>query len=253
MNWIGLYTFIHREVARMFRVPTQTLVAPWVSAFLFIFIFGEVIGSRIGDIQGVPYINFVLPGVLMLNVLTAAFSHASSSLYFARFTRSIEEILVAPLSHLEMIVGYITGAVIRGLIVAVGVLGVGLAFGAVQLENIFIFLFYIIAVSIAFGLLGMLVGFWAKGFEQLNAFPTFLITPLSFLGGVFYSISMLPENFQAAAKFNPFFYFIDGIRYSMTGISEGNLVFGTIFISLIIIASGVIIWYLFEIGWRIRE
>lgn len=252
MNWIGLKTFVSREVRRMMRVPTQTLVAPWISAFLFIFVFGSIIGDRIGEINGVPYIVFVLPGVLMMNVITSSFAHSSSSLYFARFTRSIEEVLVAPLSHIEMILGYVIGAVARGFIVATGIVAVGMALGGVQMEHFVIFVFYVAAVSVAFGLLGMLVALWAQGFEQLNILSTFLIMPLSFLGGVFNSIQMLPEYIQPVAYLNPFFYFIDGLRYSMTGIHDANILFGMGFVVLLIFVMGFLVWKLFEKGWRLR-
>lgn len=253
MNWVGLQTFVAREVQRMFRVPTQTIVAPLISAFLFIFIFGSIIGERIGSIEGVEYIIFVLPGVLMLNVITSSFAHSSSSLYFARFTKSIEELLVAPLSHLEMILGYVIGAVVRGFVVAIGILAVGILLGAGSMDHIFVFIFYVAAVSVAFGLLGMLVALWAQGFEQLNILSTFLITPLAFLGGVFNSVGMLPESVQPLARLNPFFYFIDGIRYSMTGIHEASILFGVCFILVFIAIMGFIVWRLFETGWRIRE
>jgi ABC-type polysaccharide/polyol phosphate export permease len=147
MNWVGFYTLVRREVMRFLRVLVQTLLSPWISAVLFIFIFGQVVGGQIGIIEGVPCIEFVLPGILMMNVLTSAFSHSSSSLYFQRFALHIEEVLV--------------------------------------------------------------VGLWAKGFEQLSILATFVLTPLSFLGGMFNSINMLPEALQVATRFNPIYYFND--------------------------------------------
>lgn len=253
VNWIGLWTFFRRELERMLRVATQTLVAPLISATLFITIFGFILGTRIDTIAGVEYIKFVLPGIIMLNVITSSFAHSSSSLYMNRFMRSIEELLVAPFSHLEMIIGYAASGMARGIIVGILVLVVGLFFGAVTLLHPFLFLFYLAAVSIVFALVGMLVGLWAKGFEQLNILSTFVITPLSFLGGVFYSINMLPENVQPLAYFNPFFYFINGIRYSMIGVSEVNQWIGVAAIVGLIFALGGLVWYLFEKGWRLRE
>lgn len=253
INWIGLYTLIKVEIERIFRVMVQTIVTPLITAILYIFVFGQVIGSRIDNIAGVPYIKFVLPGILMMNVLMSSFMHSSNSLYFKRFLNNIHEILVAPLSYLEMIIGFVIGAVIRSLIIAIGIYIIAILFGGASLIHPFIFLFYIIAVSTIFALLGLLVGMWAKGFEQLNIWSTFVITPLIFLGGVFYSTNMLPSFGQKITKLNPFFYFVDGIRFSMIGFSESNLLLGLMFIFGLIIVVGAIVWYLFKIGWRIRE
>jgi len=194
MNWIGLKSFIRQEMYRIFKVTIQTLITPWISAILFIYIFGEVVGKNILPIEGVSYVTFVLPGILMMNVLTSSFSHTASSLYFHRFMRRIEEMLVAPLSHFEMILGYVTGGVVRGLIVGIGILIIGLFFSATEIQHLGLFLFYIISVSIVFSLIGILTGLWAQGFEQFNMIAVFVITPLSFLGGVFNSITMLPSG-----------------------------------------------------------
>ncbi len=253
INWIGLKSFISQELYRMFRVAIQTLVTPWISAILFIYIFGDIVGKNILPIDGVSYIMFVLPGVLMMNVLTSSFSHTSSSLYFHRFMRRIEEMLVAPLSHFEMILGYTVGGVVRGVIVGVGILLVGLLFDATQIQHIWLFLFYITSVSVVFSLIGILTGLWAQGFEQFNMIAVFVITPLSFLGGVFNSVKMLPDGMQTFVMFNPFFYFIDGIRYSMVGISESNLLIGAIMIIGLIVVLWSIVAHLFKIGWRLRS
>ncbi len=252
VNWIGLYTLIRRDVERMFRVTGQTLVTPWISSLLYIFIFGKVVGSRIDLIAGVPYINFVLPGILMMNVIASAFAHSSSSVYFQRFLRTIDEILVAPLSHLEMIAGFAVGAIIRGLVVGGGIYVIAIFFGGAGIDHIGLFVFYTVAVSTIFALLGILVGLWANGFEQLNILSTFVIMPLSFLGGVFYSVTMLPAKAQLIAYWNPFFYFIDGIRYAMIGTRESNGVFGYVMIFSLVTVLGVLVHELFRRGWRLR-
>lgn len=236
INWIGLSTLIYQEIRRFLRVAVQTLVTPWISALLYILIFGAIVGQNIADIRGVDYIDFVLPGILTMSVIGAAFAHASSSIYFQRFMRHIEELLVAPLSHTEMILGYIIGAVARGIIVGIGVLAIAVFFGAAHFSNFLLFLWYVIAVSAVFGLAGVLVGLWADSFEQFSALNTFVIMPLSFVGGVFNSIDMLPEKWQTIAQWNPFFYFVDGIRYAMIGISEGNMFVGTIMMAGLIVA-----------------
>jgi len=252
VNWIGLYTLTRREVERTFRLPTQTLVTPWITALLYIFIFGKVVGSRIEYISGVPYINFVLPGILMLNIIAGSFAASSSTVYFKRFIRDIEEILVAPLSYGEMIIGFTVSAVVRSILIAIGILVIAIFFGGANIDHFPLFLFYVATVSAIFALLGIITGLWAKGFEQFSLLNTFLITPLSFLGGVFYSVEMLPKNMQFIALYNPFFYFIDGIRYSMIGIREGGRGIGFVIILGLVALLGVIVWYLFKIGWRLR-
>jgi len=252
INWIGLYTMVRREVERTMRVKVQTLVSPVVSAALYIFIFGYVIGTKIESIDGVSYITFVFPGILMLSVINAAFGSSSSSLYFARFVHSIDEILVAPFSYLEMIFGFMLGAVMRGVMVAVLIMGVGLLFGAVTLTNPVMFLFYVFALSGIFALLGMIVALWAEGFEQLSSLNTFVITPLTYLGGIFYSITMLPPFAQTLTKLNPFFYFTDGIRSAMVGVSQGYAEIGFVVTVSLFVFLVTLVVYLFHIGWRIR-
>lgn len=253
MNRIGFYTFVRREIERMLRIPGQTILSPLISATLYIFIFGFVIGDRIQVVGDVPYITFVFPGILMLNIIASSFAHSSSSVYFSRFINTIEEILVSPLSYMEIVVGYVTGAVVRSLIVAFGILLIGILFGAVSLVHPLLFVFYVISVSVIFSLLGIFVGLWAKGFEQLGAINIFVITPLSYLGGIFYSISMLPESIQFLTYSNPFFYFVDGIRNSMIGVSEANVWIGLGMISILILSLGWLIVHLFAVGWRIRQ
>jgi len=238
---------------RFVRVPIQTLIAPWISAILYIFIFGLVVGSKIDLIAGVQYIDFVLPGILMMNIMMAAFSQTSSSLYFQRFARHIEEILVAPLSHLEMIVGYVVSGIVRGLVVGLGIYVVAILFSAATIANLGLFLFYMVSVSIIFSLIGILIGLWSEQFEHLQILNVFVIMPLSFLGGVFNSITMLPEVVQTIVRFNPLFYLIDGIRYSMIGISESNLFTGYILIVVSIVFLTSLVLYLFHISWKLRE
>lgn len=252
-NWIGLYTFISREIGRMFRVWIQTLIAPWSGALLYILIFGRIVGQRIAPIHGVHYIDFVLPGLVMMNVIASAFLHTSSSVYFMRFVRHIEEILVAPLSYVEMIVGFIAGGVARAIVVGVGVYAMAVFFTTATVAHFWLLLFYLISISIVFSLLGMLVGLWSKSFEQLSLPSIFIITPLTFLGGVFNSIDMLPPQLKWITLANPFFYFVDGFRYAMIGIRESNATVGNTMIIGFILVLGYLIWHLFKIGWRIKE
>jgi ABC-2 type transport system permease protein len=244
---------MRREAERTMRVVIQTLVAPVISAALYLFIFGTVIGTKIDDFAGVPYISFVFPGVLMLSIINASFASASSALYFMRFTRGIEEILITPFSYLEMLVGFVGSAVTRALMVAFLILGVGFLFGAVSLVNPLGFVLYISAIAAIFAMLGILVALWAEGFEQLQVLNTFVITPLTYLGGIFYSVTFLPPLAKQITLFNPFFYFADGVRSSMIGYSEANSTVGLVVIIGLVTVLAIVVTQLFRRGWKIRS
>lgn len=253
MNGIGLYTMFRREVQRTLRVVIQTLIAPVISAALYLFIFGTVIGTKIEDFAGVPYISFVFPGVLMLSLINSSFASASSALYFMRFTRGIEEMLIAPFSYLEMLIGLVGSAVTRAVMVAILILVTGTLFGAVSLVNPLGFLFYIMAISAIFAMLGIIVALWAESFEQLQVLNTFVITPLTYLGGIFYSVTFLPPFAAMITNLNPFFYFADGIRSTMIGYSEANTQVGLVVIIALVVGLGVLLTQLFKHGWKIRS
>jgi len=253
VNWIGLYTMFRREVERTMRVVIQTLIAPVVSAALYLFIFGTVIGTKIEDFAGVPYISFVFPGVLMLSIINSSFASASSALYFMRFTRGIEEILIAPFSYLEMLVGFVGSAVTRAVMVSILILIVGTIFGAVSLVNPLGFFFYVVMISSIFAMLGIVVALWAESFEQLQVLNTFIITPLTYLGGIFYSVTFLPELAATITTFNPFFYFADGLRSSMIGYSEANSTIGLVVTIGLVIFFATLVTTLFKRGWKIRS
>ena len=168
VNWIGLYTMIRREAQRMARIPIQAFVAPWISALLFIFIFGYIVGGRISTIGGHKYLEFVLPGILMMNIVNAAFIQSSTAIYFSRFIKFVEELLVSPLSYVEMIFGALSVVVLRATVTGIGILFMGMAFGVTHMYSWPMFVFWVVSVSTIFGLLGLIVGLWSKSFEQLN-------------------------------------------------------------------------------------
>lgn len=253
INWIGLYTIVRREVSRMMRVPIQAFIAPWISALLFIFIFGFVVGGRISSIGGVPYIRFVLPGILMMNIVNASFLQSSTAIYFSRFLRFIEETLVSPMSYSEMIAGNLAVVVVRSTVTAVGILLMGLAFGATTVQSIPAFLFWVVAVSMIFGLMGIVIGLWSKSFEQLNVLTVFFITPLSMVGGVFNTVEMLPPWLRWLAWANPFFYFINGIRHSMIGFSETPAAVGYGFTTILAVVMFLWVLRLYSRGYGLRE
>jgi len=253
MNPIGLLAFIERHTLILFRVPIQTVFTPLITAVLYIFVFGKIVGERIGDIMGVPYIDFVLPGLVMMNVVMSSFTDTSSGTYFFRFTRSIEELLTAPFSYGEIIIGIVTRGVVRGLLVGTGVYVLALFFTSASIAHLGFFFLYALAVSIIFSLVGVLVGIFSDHFEHLTILNTFLIVPLTFLGGVFNSVSMLPPALQTIVSVNPFFYFVDGIRFAMLGFHESNLAVGALIIVFLTLSSGFLVWYFFKTGYRIRE
>ncbi len=253
MNYIGLITLVQREMVRMFRVVTQTILAPLISAALYIFIFGTIVGTKIDEIAGVTYIEFVFPGILMLSIITAAFAHSSSAIFMHKYFNIIEEVLITPFSYLEIVIGYAVAGVARAILVALGVLGIGVLMGAVSLVSLPLFLFYVFGVAMVFSLLGMFAGLFAKNFDQLSMLTTFIITPFTYLGGIFYSLTMLPPTAQTLTTLNPFFYFVDGIRYSMTGITEAHTGIGLLVIIGLIVGIGGVVTQLFRIGWRIRQ
>ncbi|MGH6888798.1 MAG: ABC transporter permease [Rhizomicrobium sp.] len=253
VNWIGLFTIVRREWSRLMRVPIQAFVAPWISALLFIFIFGFVVGSRISHIGGHRYLDFVLPGILMMNIVNAAFLQSSSQVYFSRFLRYIEEALVAPLSYAEMIAGVIAVVIARSVITAVGILLIAACFGATSIDAVPEFVFWVVCVAMVFGLLGIVVGLWANNFEQLTILNVFFITPLSFVGGVFNTVSMLPSWLRWLAWGNPFFYFISGIRHAMIGFSEAPQGLGIAVALGLAALMSAIVWRLYAIGYGLRE
>ncbi len=253
INWIGLWTIVRREWSRLMRVPIQAFLAPWISALLFIFIFGFVVGGRIAHIGGHRYLEFVLPGILMLNVVNAAFLQSTSQIYFSRFLRYIEESLVSPLSYAEMIAGILSVVIVRSVITALGILAIASVFGATSITSIAEFLFWIVSVSIVFGLLGIIIGLWANNFEQLTILNVFFITPMSFVGGVFNTVNMLPGWLRWLAYGNPFFYFINGLRHAMIGYSEANAWLGVGLTLTLAVVLALSVWRLFSVGYGVRE
>ena len=253
VNWIGLWTIIRREWSRLMRVPIQAFLAPWIQALLFIFVFGFVLGGTMRTIGGHRYIEFVLPGILMMNIVNAAFLQSSSQVYFSRFLRYIEEALVAPLSYAEMIAGVIAVVVVRSVITGIGILVIATAFRATSMQSLPEFLFWIAAVAMVFGLLGIVIGLWANNFEQLNILNVFIITPLSFVGGMFNTVAMLPGWLRWIAYANPIFYFINGLRHAMIGYTDANEFVGIGVAVALAVVMSLAVWRLYATGYGLRE
>jgi ABC-2 type transport system permease protein len=251
-NWIGFKTILKREMLRMFKAPAQTFFPPIISSVLFILIFGFFIGDRIAAFGDVDFTAFFIPGLIMMNVIITAYSNSAFSLFLKRFLRDINDLLVTPLSYGEIVMGFILGGTIRALIIGVVIFIIAYFFTSLTAVNILLFLFFVIGVSFIFSGIGIVVGLWSETFEQVEMFTVFLITPLTFLGGVFHSIKLLPPLFQQITALNPFFYMIDGLRYAMIGQSEGNLF---ISVAMVLVLGVAIFWWnmhLFRSGWKLR-
>ena len=249
---IGFWTLLRREIIRFLSLPNQTLVPPFISALLYIAIFGYSIGSRISSIEGVTYLQYIFPGLMMMGVINSAYMNTSSSLFMSKFQGNIADILTSPLSYFEMVTAIILGGMIRGLIVGVITMLTGLILMDINIENYFLVGFFMLFVSTIFAQLGLITGLIAEKFEHLGIFQTYLITPLVYLGGVFYSTSMLPLFWAKLSLFNPILYMVNGLRYGMLGLGDINLNTAMITVVVSSIILGTINLYLFKIGYKLR-
>jgi ABC-2 type transport system permease protein len=253
MNWIGLYTLIRREVGRTKRVLGQAVLTPFVTAVLYIFVFGYVIGSSIDTIEGVSYISFVFPGVFTMNLVMAVFSATSFSIYFMKFQKTIEDMLTLPLSYTELVLSLIVGGVARALAITLSLSLVAVLFGVNSLVHPVLLVLYVLLISVLFGLFGIVAGIWAdNSFEKFGMVMNFILTPLTFLGGAFYSVHMLPEKWQFVVHFNPIFYAVDGIRYALTGYHESSLLLGVGVLGGLSVLCLILCVYIFKTGWKLR-
>jgi len=238
---VALKTIWIKEMNRFLRIWVQTLVPPVITMSLYFVIFGNLIGSRIGEMNGFSYIAFIVPGLIMMSVITNSYSNVASSFYSAKFQLSVEELLVAPVPNYVIIWGYIGGGVIRGLMVGVLVTCVSLFFVELQIANLFVLIFSVILTAILFSIGGLLNAIFARTFDDISIIPTFVLTPLTYLGGVFYSINLLPPFWQGVSHFNPVFYMINAFRYGFLGVSDVSLLWSfTVIIAFIIVLYGLI-------------
>jgi len=237
MNWYACYTLFRKENTRWGKVWLQTVLAPVVTALMYLLVFGHVLEGRVEVFPGVSYSQFLIPGLLMMTVIQNAFANTSSSLIQSKVMGSIIFVLLPPFSALEMFLAYVSAAVVRGLAVGVGVYLLAVFYVDVPIDNIFVVLCFAILGSYTMGAIGLVAGMWAEKFDQIAAFQSFLIVPLTFLSGVFYSIKSLPPFWYAMSKWNPFFYMIDGFRYGFFGQSDQPVL---VSLSAMIIAASVL-------------
>jgi len=252
-NWIGFYTLTKREISRFLKVWSQTILPTAITTLLYLFVFGFAIGKVIPEIKNTTYLEFIIPGLLMMGVITSTYANNSTSIFMMKWLNFIEGILVSPLSYIEIVGAFIIGGIVRGLIIGTVVYLISLFFYSGSIFNPMLFIFLIIIVSLIFSSLGLITGLWAEDWDQLNIWSSFIITPLVFLGGVFHSISLVPESLQIITKLNPIFYMVDALRYSMLGISESNLFLGLPLIIVLAVSFFFFTVYLFKIGYKIRK
>jgi ABC-2 type transport system permease protein len=232
-NYIAYRTIVWSEVRRTFRIWTQTLLPPAITTTLYFVIFGHLMGQRIGTMSGLPYINFIVPGLIMMTMLMAAYNAAVFIMYMAKWTKTIEEILVSPMSAYTILLSFMSVGVARGMLVALVVGIIAELFTHIQIAHIFYMLLVMFLACSILSLLALINGLWARSFDQISIIPTFIITPLSYLGGVFYSLNVLPAFWQHVALFNPIVYLISSLRYSFFNIADTSILYDTIFMTVI--------------------
>ena len=253
MNLNAVWTIYVFEMRRFFRTMTQSLVSPVLSTSLYFVVFGAAIGSRIDEVEGVSYGAFIVPGLIMLSVMTQATSNASFGIYFPKFIGTIYELLSAPISFLEVVAGYVGAAATKALIIGIVILVTAFFFVDIQIAHPFAMIVFLVLTCISFSLLGFIIGIWAGNFEQLQLIPLLIITPLVFLGGSFYSITMLPPIWQTVTLFNPVVYLISGFRWSFFGTADVGIGVSLLAITFFTAICMGIIWWIFRTGWRIRQ
>ena len=245
----AIYVF---EMARTGRTLLQSIVAPVISTALYFVVFGAAIGSRIAEIEGVSYGAFIVPGLVMLTLLTQSVTNASFGIYFPRFTGTIYELLSAPVSYIEIVIGYVGAAATKSVILGLVILATAAFFVPLRIEHPAWMLGFLLLTAISFSLFGFIIGIWADGFEQLQFVPLLVITPLTFLGGTFYSISVLPPAWQTVTLFNPVVYLISGFRWSFYGTADVGLGISLGMTLLFLVASLLTVVWIFRTGYRLK-
>jgi ABC-2 type transport system permease protein len=242
-QFIAYKTIVTKEIKRFMRIWTQTLLPPVINQSLYFLIFGSFIGSQIGDMDGFTYMQFIVPGLIMMSIINSSFQNVVGSFYIAKFQKSIEELLVSPSSNITIISGYITGGVTRGLLVGFLVFLVSLFFTETSVYSPLIVIIFSILTSCLFSMLALINAIFAKSFDDTSIVTTFILAPLTYLGGVFYSIDRLPQVWQTISQFNPIVYMIDGIRYGFLGINTYPISFSLIIITTLLISITAFAYY----------
>lgn len=253
MNWNGIAAIWRFEMARFFRSIIQSIVSPVLSTSLYFVVFGAAIGSRIPEIEGVSYGAFIVPGLIMLTVLQQSIQNAGFGIYFPKFIGTIFEVLSAPISSFEIVIGYVGAAAVKALLVGCIILGTSFFFVDIRIQHPFWMISFLLLTAISFALLGFILGIWARNFEQLNLVPLLVVTPLVFLGGSFYSVTMLPPFWQTVSLFNPVLYLVSGFRWSFFGMADVPIAAS---LAAILLFTGIclaVVWWIFRSGYRLKS
>ncbi len=252
INWVGAWTLYQKEVLRFLIVWAQTLFSPLVSSFLFLLVLSLAIGSDRGNVLGVPFITFLAPGLISMQVIQQAFSHSSSSFMIGKIQGNIVDILYAPLSPAEVTISVSLASVTRSVMIAIVSIITFKLLIDIQINNYFLLIVFTLLSSFILGNIGIIAGLWAEKFDHMATVTNFVIVPLSFLSGTFYSIERLPSFLQSLSKCNPFFYMIDGFRYSFIGKADGSIFIGLIYLSALSLISWLVTYLLYKRGYKIR-
>jgi|SRR5688572_3774888 ABC-2 type transport system permease protein len=252
MNLHAVRAIYKFEMARTFRTVMQSIASPVLSTSLYFIVFGSAIGSRMADIDGVSYGAFIVPGLIMLSILTESISNASFGIYMPRFSGTIYELLSAPISVLEILLGYVGAAATKSIMLGTIILLTARLFVSFSIEHPLWMLAFLILTSVSFSLFGFIIGIWADGFEKLQIVPMMVVMPLTFLGGSFYSISMLPPLWQKIALFNPVVYLVSGFRWSFYGASDVSVSVSLLMTFVFLSLSSVAVWWIFKTGYRLK-
>ncbi len=253
MNLYGIKSIYIFEMTRAWRTVFQSLVSPVISTSLYFVVFGSAIGSRITEVEGVSYGSFIVPGLIMLALMTQSVSNASFGIFFPKFTGTIYEILSAPISYFEIVLGFVGAAATKSLIVGIVILATAGLFVPIEIAHPGWMILFLVLTSITFSLFGFLIGIWADNFEKLQIIPLLVVTPLVFLGGSFYSINMLPEIWQKITLFNPVLYLVSGFRWSFYEIADVGVGTSLVMISLFLVICIVLVWWIFKTGYRLKQ
>jgi ABC-2 type transport system permease protein len=253
MNWYAVQAIYRTEMARMMRTVVQSIVAPVLSTSLYFVIFGAAIGSRITEIDGVSYGAFIVPGLIMLSIMTESISNSSFAIYFPKFSGTIFELLSAPVSWVEVVLGYVGAAATKSVIIGGIILATASFFVDINVAHPLIMLLFLVLISVSFSLFGFILGVWADGWEKLTIVPILVIMPLTFLGGTFYSISMLPEFWQKLSLFNPIVYLISGFRWAFYENADVAIGLSLGMVIGFLAACLAVVWWIFKTGYRLRS
>ncbi len=252
-NPIGVIALSKREILRFFTVSTQTIFPPIISSTIFICIFGLALGQRIDtSLMGMSYLHFIIPGLMTMHLITSSYENTCSSLFIARWHNHIQEILLSPLSYFEMVLGLLAGGVARGCVVVTGVFLFSLLFEPMNVQHPFLAIFFILSITTIFSCFGMMAALWAEDFNMLSTWNTYVIMPFVFFGGVFHPVAILPLPFQFLTHFNPMYYLVNGMRYSLTGISDVSVFVCAIFAFTAATTAFFSTVHLFRIGYKLR-